>query len=93
LASDEDVLSRLVALRVVARSDPSDLPYGAVERIREALLEERWGDAVAEWIGATGEPVDGYPDEDVWSEAQLDAETASLEIRLARIFEDRDGDD
>ena len=44
LASDEDVLSRLVALRVVARSDPADLSAGSVERIREALLEERWGD-------------------------------------------------
>jgi hypothetical protein len=87
LASDEDVLSRLVALRVVARSDPRELPEGSVERIREALLEERWGDAVSEWIGANGEAVDGYPDEDVWTEARLDAETASLEIRLERIFE------
>jgi hypothetical protein len=38
------------------------------------------------------EAVDGYPDEDVWTEAQLDAETASLEIRLERIFEDRNDD-
>ena len=92
MAGDEDVLSRLVALRVVARSDPADLFPGSVERIREALLEERWGDAVAEWIDATGEAVDAYPDEDVWSESQLDAETASLEIRLEHIFEQRDGD-
>jgi hypothetical protein len=90
LASDEDVLSRVVALKVVARSDPRELPGGSVERIRDALLEERWGDAVAEWIGATEEAVDGYPDEDVWTESQLDAERASLEIRLERIFEDRD---
>ena len=93
LASDEDVLSRLVALRVVARSAPGDLTEGSVERIRAALLEERWGDAVAEWIDVTGEAVDAYPDEDVWSEARLDAETASLEIRLARIFVDRAVDD
>jgi hypothetical protein len=92
LASDEDVLSRLVALRVVARSDPADLSAGSVDRIREALLEERWGDAVAEWIDATGEAVDAYPDEDVWSESQLDTETASLEIRLERIFQQRDDD-
>ena len=32
---------------------------------------------------------DAYPDEDVSSESQLDAETASLEIRLERIFEAR----
>lgn len=81
-----------MALRVVARSDPGELPEGSVERIREALLEERWGDAVAEWIGATGEAVDGYPDEDVWTESQLDTETASLEIRFERIFEDPNRD-
>jgi hypothetical protein len=91
LASDDNVLSRVVALRVVARSDPTELPEGSVDRIREALLEERWGDAVVEWIGATGEAVDGYPDEEVWTESRLDAETASLEIRLAPIFEDRGG--
>ena len=92
LASDEDVLSRLVALRVVARSDPADLSSGSVERIREALLEERWGDAVAEWIAATGDAVDAYPDEDVWTESQLDSETASLEIRFERIFDESDDD-
>jgi hypothetical protein len=93
LASDEDVLSRLVALTVVARSDPRELSHGDVARVREALLEERWGDAVAEWIGATGEAIDAYPDEYVWSESQLDAETASLEIRLERIFRDDRTDD
>lgn len=87
LASNEDVLSRLVALRVVARSNPRELSAEAVERIRKALLEERWGDAVVEWIAATGDAVDAYPDEGVWTESELDAETAALEIRLAQIFE------
>ncbi len=89
LATDEHVLSRLVALRVVARTEPEHLSIGSLERIRNALLEERWADAVVEWIQASGEAVDAYPDEEVWSESRLDAEVASLEIRLARIFDDR----
>ncbi len=88
LATDDAVLSRLIALKVVARTDPSDLPTASLERIRSALLEENWAAAVVEWIQASGEAVDAYPDEDVWTESRLDAEVASLEIRLARIFDD-----
>jgi hypothetical protein len=32
--------------------------------------------------------LDGYPDEPVWSDRQLDEERASLEPRFARIFND-----
>jgi hypothetical protein len=75
-----------------ARTETRELSEGALQRIRDALLEERWADAVADWIDATGEAVDAYPDEDVWSEARLDADTASLEIRFRRIFEGCSGD-
>ena len=88
LATDEAVLSRVLALKVVARLDPTLLSPGALQPIRDALLEERWADAVGEWIQATGEAIDAYPDEDVWSESRLDAEVAALEIRLQRIFDD-----
>ena len=88
LAEDADVLSRLVALRLVAQTDPADLDADTLTTVRAALLEARWADAVLAWIDSRGEPVDGYPDEDVWTEARLDAESASLEIRMQRIFND-----
>jgi hypothetical protein len=88
LAEDEHVLSRVLALRVVAISDPADYDTDTLDRIRGALLEERWADAVAAWIAAGGEAVDGYPDEPVWTDAQLDADRASMEIRMAPIFHD-----
>ena len=88
LASNADVLSRLVALKVVARTDPHEIDSVRLEQIRVALLDARWADAVVAWIGATGQPVDGYPDEDVWTEQRLDEEMASLEIRMQRIFND-----
>jgi hypothetical protein len=86
LAENEIVLARALALEIVARSDPSRFDDSTLSRIREALLDERWADAVGDWIEATGCAIDGYPDEPVWSEQQLDEDTASMEIRMARIF-------
>lgn len=88
LASDAEVLGRVLALRLVAQTSAGELPEKARQQIRAALLEERWADAVATWIEATGEIVDAYPDEDIWSEERLDLDAASFEIRLAPIFED-----
>ena len=89
LAESDAVLSRVVALRLVARTRPSEFrePADLIE-IRRALLDERWSDAVFRWMEATGEVVDAYPDEEVWTAAQLDAERTSLETRVTPIFED-----
>lgn len=60
-----------------------------MERIRAALLEERWADAVVEWIDETGTAVDVYEEvPKVWSEDDLDLDKASLEIRMAPVFAD-----
>lgn len=88
LASDEAVLSRAIALEIVAKSDPGRLNSNDVGRIRGALLDERWSDAVLVWMDATGGIVDAYPDEPVWTERQLDAERMALELRMAPIFRD-----
>lgn len=88
LASNADVLTRLVALKVVAQTDPRELGPGDLSAIREALLDGRWADAVVAWIDAGNQPIDAYPDEDVWTEARLDEESASFEIRMQRIFDD-----
>jgi hypothetical protein len=87
-ASDDTVSTRAVALHLVADTDPRSISPGAVAAIREALLEERWSDAVWEWMDATGEVLDAYPDEPVWSEQQLDEERVALELRMALIFRD-----
>lgn len=87
IASDAEVLGRVLATQVVARTPAGELTAGYVATIREALLEERWGDAVAQWIDATGDVVDAYPDDQIWTDERLDAELASLAIRMAPIFE------
>lgn len=87
VADSDETLGRVLALHVVAQSDPEELhSAGVLEDVRQALLEERWGDAVAGWIDASGEPIDGYPDEIVWTPEVVEAEQTSMEIRLAPIF-------
>ena len=86
LASDQDVLGRVLALQVVAQSRTADLAVEHVRDIRKALLAEEWAEAVSTWIAATGEVVDAYPDEDIWTSDRIDAEVANLEIRMSPIF-------
>lgn len=91
LAESDAVMGRLLAMRLVARSHARDLERsGMLDDIRSALLEERWGDAVTMWMQATSEVVDVYPDEEIVTDERLDQDTASMEIRLAPIFEDEE---
>lgn len=87
LASDQDVLGRVLALRLVAQTRISEISAESAQAIRAALLDERWADAVAVWIEATGEIIDAYPDDDVWTDERLDVEQATFEIKLAPVFE------
>ncbi len=89
VAEDVDVLSRVIALQVVAHTPPATI--GApevVDDIRRALLDERWGEAVSLWIQHGGDAIDVYDDVEVWTSDALDAEQASFEIRMAPIFSD-----
>jgi hypothetical protein len=68
---------------------PSELARsGLLDHVRQALLEERWGDATGLWMRATGYVLDAYPDEKIATDERLDEEYASVEIRLSPIFED-----
>ena len=58
-----------------------------MDAIRTALLEERWADAVVQWMEATGAVVDAYSAKDVWTEERLDEDRTSFETRMAPIFE------
>ena len=86
VADDLDVLHWRLAIEVVARTPARSLRGGAADTLREALLEERWADAVAEWIGITGVAVDVYTDLRVWTSAE--AERAPLELQFTPLFAD-----
>ena len=88
LAENAAVISRALALTLAAQLPADQISSPArLQRIRSALLEERWGDALVEWIDETGTAVDVYDEAPkVWSEDDLDLDKATLEIRLAPIF-------
>ena len=89
IAEDAETLTRVLALEVVARTPSSQIRNeAALGVIRSALLEERWADAVVEWIEHTGTAIDAYPDEPIWTEGQLDDDRLALEIRVAAVFQD-----
>jgi len=88
VADNLDVLHRVLARQVVAATPGSAFGPGTVERVREALLEERWGDAVVEWINCTGIAVDVYDDLVLWTAEMLgDPELGSAELQFTPLFE------
>jgi len=88
LAENADVLARVLALQVVAQLPAATVRSPArLEEMRSALLDERWGDALMAWIEETDTPVDVYDEAlIVWTNDALDADQASMEIRMAPLF-------
>lgn len=85
LADDIDLLHRVLALEVVARTD-SALLGGAADAIRQALLEERWGDATVAWIRGTGTGIDVYDGKSVYSHDDLPADMIGAQLQFTRLF-------
>ena len=86
LAEDLDVLHRVLALKVVARADAGEF-RGSAQAVREALLDERWGDAVVAWMDATDRFIDVYTDR-VATAADLPAELIGAQLQFSRLFRD-----
>ena len=59
LADSQETLNKVIALRWIGEWTPSDREVAAP--VRQAILEERWSDAVIGWMEATGEVLDIYP--------------------------------
>jgi hypothetical protein len=88
-ADDIDTLNHVLALRVVAATPGGTIPTIQRARLQEAIVEERWGDAVAGWIEVTGIPVDVYASGlEVWTADRFaEPDEAGLELRLRPLFE------
>ncbi|HKZ30078.1 MAG TPA: hypothetical protein VJ482_10615 [Acidimicrobiia bacterium] len=88
LAEDIDVLQRLLALELVADTDPALLtPEGAGE-LRRALLDERWGDAVVTWMVLSGVAVDVYTFLPIYGSDELPVELIGAQLQFKRLFRD-----
>lgn len=86
VADSIDVLQRLLALEVVARTPPSGIDTGARDKMRADLLDERWADAVVEWMSATGVAIDVYTHLQVYGEAELPPELIGAQLQFSPLF-------
>ncbi len=87
-ADSIDILQRLLALEVVARSVPDDLDAKARDRMRKALLDERWADAVVEWIDTTGIAIDVYTHLHVYSDDDLPSDLIGAQLQFSQLYRD-----
>jgi hypothetical protein len=86
VADDLDTLNWVLALRLIARLPGREVPDGLRERLREALLDERWGDAVTMWIDLNPGGIDVYSSHDFFR--PRDVELAADELQFTPLFED-----
>lgn len=88
LAQDAQVLSRALALTLVAQLPSHRVSsLGRLEEMRQALLKERWADALVSWMEETETAVDVYDETPrIWTATELDEEQASMEIRVSPLF-------
>jgi hypothetical protein len=88
-AEDVDVLHRVIALEVVARTPAANLAPDTVRELRQALLDERWGDAVERWMAASDTALDVYPHGlQVRTAADLEATMATVRLQFTPLFAD-----
>ena len=85
VAEDFAVLHRALAVRLVARADRGLFSPELVQQLQDALLEEKWSDAVAMWIKHTGIPIDVYT-EDVYTSEQFPAALLSAQMQFSPLF-------
>ena len=86
LAEDVEVLHRVLAMELVARTDPSELSRAGVETLRQALLDERWGDAVQTWMGLRDVGIDVYTYLHVYSEQDVPSDLVGAQLQFTRLF-------
>jgi len=88
VAENMDVLHHVLALRVVAQTPGMTLGASLRDRLRKAVLQERWGDALSAWIDHTGIPVDVYPDGlELWTASRLaEPELRPAELEFTPLF-------
>lgn len=86
LAEDVDVLQRVLALELVADTDPALLTEDGAADLRTALLEERWSDAVLTWMKLSEVAVDVYTFLPVFAARELPSELIGAQLQFKRLF-------
>lgn len=85
IAENQDTLNWVLALKLISRTPGHELPEGVRDRLRQALRNEQWGDAVEQFMQNRPE-VDVYPSFEFYIES--DVELAAQELEFTPLFVD-----
>lgn len=85
VADDQETLNWVIALKLIARTPGNEVRPGLRDRLRDALQNERWGEAVELWM-TSRTPVDVYPSFDFYTDR--DVELAPQELQFSPLFRD-----
>ena len=88
LADDVENLAKVLAVELVARTDDRTLASGQAEVMREALLDERWADALVEWMGITDTEVDVYTNLHIYTGNDVRDDLLGARLQFAPLFRD-----
>jgi hypothetical protein len=86
VAEDLETLNWVLALKLIARMPGREVPDNVLERLRTALLDEQWGDAVSLWMQVRPGGVDVYPSYDLHTPRDVDL--AAQELQFSPLFQD-----
>ena len=84
IAEDMDTMNWVLALRLVAMTEATEVDDELRALLREALLQERWADAVVMWMEEMDLEVDVYASEDLFTARDVDF--ASTELQFTPLF-------
>lgn len=86
IAEDQETLNWVLALQLIASTPGHRLSPGLRDDLRDALREERWGDAVFAWMQANDLEIDVYSSETLYEAS--DVELAADELQFTPLFAD-----
>lgn len=81
IAEDQETLNWVLALHLIASTPGNRLATELRDTLRSALLEERWGDAVFQWMQANDLEIDVYSSETLYEASDVEFGAAELQFR------------
>ncbi len=84
IAEDQETLNWVIALKLIARTPGIEIAVELRDRLRSALRDEQWGEAVELWMGGNGPAVDVYSSFELYGVS--DVEMAAHELDFTPLF-------
>ena len=86
VADDLDTLNWVLALKLIARTPGAEIDPEMRTRLRTALVQEQWGEAVELWMRVHPGEIDVYPSYDFFTPGDVDL--AAEELQFTPLFAD-----